>query len=165
MKLNKVYCKNDTLIVCFKGVHYVSPKDTKVKVTQRVTVIVGEDPDTVLVSGAEIWTSMGSYLGAKADKVKKTKKVAVPREKTPKPEKNSPTMTSGDTESVLQRIHAVAPNQLAEGIMKACWNNWTNGCANLQLFQGLTYTDANDTKAVRDLGVQLMSEFGNKENA
>ena len=61
MKSHKVYPnKGDSrLIVCFKGSHYISPFETQVGKGQRVPVTVGEQPDTVIVAGNEVWSLKG----------------------------------------------------------------------------------------------------------
>lgn len=153
MRLSKVYAKNGELIVCFKGGHYIAPSNTGVNSKNRVPIIQGEEPDTVIVAGSEVWTLKGSYLTPKTTVSPEKKKTRKTRVKTTVPEALEP------SQEVLDEIGVVAPNPNAESLLRVMYANWLRGCTHLNLFQGLNYTDPGVTSRVHALGQKIMDEF------
>lgn len=170
MKSHKVYPnKGDSrLIVCFKGSHYISPFETQVGKGQRVPVTVGEQPDTVIVAGNEVWSLKGAYTDGSPVRLKGRRKKRAKAKKTEfkgfhtvakKFRPDTVRVSPAVHQSVLGRIREVAPNESAAYTLEVCWVNWLNGCTRLSLFQGINYQDKQATAAVHQLGQELMKEF------
>jgi hypothetical protein len=141
MKLKKVYRKGTESIVCHRGSHFAS-HSSAIK-ADRVSVVPGEEPDTVVVNGTEVWGLKGSYT-KKAPGVRRTHAQKEVQE-VPEPD-----------ESVLARIREVAPNPGAETLMRTMYTNWLHGCTHLTLYKGLNFDSKDVTQAVHALGEEIM---------
>lgn len=153
-KPKKVYKQGSELIVCHRGAHYLAPTNTRVRGNDRVPVLVGEEPDTVVVLG-ETWTLKGSYTkGGGSKPTRAPKKRSKPR----KAVAIRPTLQP--LEAALELIQETAPNSGAACLMRTMYENWCNGLSHLKLFAGLNYEDATVTRQVHELGRQIMREHG-----
>lgn len=173
MKPRKVYKRANTIHVCFAGGHY-APESGVTRITTKDQVIVVPAPalegDWVQVdTGDYTETWVRTVIGNDAQKAPRTPRRSKQGSQRPTRTKRSepPTVTRKQAgqdgrptmDEVDAMICAVAPSQLALGIMRACWENWYVSDRRLNLMQGLNYRDKDDTERVRSLGRELMMHF------
>lgn len=168
MRLNKVYLlKTKELVVCFKGAHYVAPRDTRVTSKKKVPVIKGETPNTVLVNGSEVWMLKGEYTTSTIQKAQPKKaRVKKPRKKAKSPSVKDQhvlrEISEEDIAHVVERFRDIVVTGDAVDHLKARFKLWALKQKG-HPFRGVNYPDPEVTAEVIRLGDNLIKQFSSSE--